>query len=107
MMEAVFRAELQALAKKHGLSFDFQSSESGTYRALFKDTESASKTFSAYARSLGGDPTWYGKRIVLNGKVFTVTGVRPNRPKNSFEITSHRGKVYITDASTIRRSLMA
>lgn len=64
----------------------------------------AEHEFMRYAPIYGGDPSWYGKTIFINGEEFFITGINRNAKKYNF-IVSNARKRYKVSANYIAERL--
>ena len=114
------RPELeQALADvcaKHGFTARIGSGSFSDFECKFQlileldgageaKAKSDSSTFELYAKSYGLEPTDLGKTFMVNGSLYTITGVSPSRPKFPIDGTRSDGKKFKFPALTVKMAL--
>lgn len=114
-------AAITAVCDKHGLvasrnggtigqdsytlKFKFAPNAAEKAEAKAADPDAEWRNFTALASSVGADPLWYGKQIMLNGHRFTVTGIAPSRSKNCIRIKRSDGRAMICPPEAVRDAL--
>ncbi len=64
-------------------------------RRLVEEYEGqAEEEFRRLAPLVDANPDWYGRTFYERHKVFTIIGIKVNRPKNVMAIRDHTGKVF-------------
>ena len=79
-----------------------------TFKVTLVDADGASrkeKDWDEWAEALGLKKEWLGKTIILHGKPFKITGLRPNARKNNICIETPKGKPYVVPHTTVKRQL--
>lgn len=111
-------AAMPAVEKKVGVKIEVgnirYTRAGGTIRVVFSavsdGVDVGNKTaveeneFLRYAPVYGGDPSWYGKSIDVNGEKFFVTGINKSAKKYHF-LVSNKRKTYKVDADYIAARL--
>jgi hypothetical protein len=69
--------------------------------AVTKDVED----FKRFASMFGLSQEMLGQSITIQGKKFTVVGLKPNAPKRPVRIADENGKNFVVDAETVVRQL--
>jgi hypothetical protein len=61
--------------------------------------------FERYATLYGLEPTDFGKNFLVNGVLYSITGISPNRPKFPVDGVRHDGRKFKFPALTVKAAL--
>lgn len=103
---------LEAFAKQHGLAVDVTGSipytdSTMTIKLTFTATTTTTsepkkvRDWNDHAEHYGFKQTDLGQPFRCGGKIFTITGLRPDATKNNVIAASPRGKEYVFPANTV------
>jgi len=115
LLREELETKLAIVGRKFGIELEMGAVRFSANEATFKikaltigrSGETKKQTdFAKYAESYGLKPTDLGRKFRNRTKIFEVTGLNTNKPKNALEITDQSGKMYICPASMVISGLM-
>lgn len=114
LSEEIFTA-LEPVAQKYNLTLEkkggsFTLSE-WTHKIIFKvgdeeiQEEAAKQKFASQAFWYGLKPDDYGKTLMLSGRQFKITGIKPRASKKPILIERDDGRIFVISDTEVRKQL--
>lgn len=98
------------LAAEKGVEISFRSQQKGGRTALIIGIEDADVTealFKSQISLYGGEPGWFGRKVVIGTETYTVAGINPKARKNCITIKREKdGKLFVCSIQQVKSGLV-
>lgn len=118
LLSAAIEKAIQQVAADHGVTLKAEGGQYGTVKGMIRiavevetkagEMTHAEKEYRNYAHWLGLDPNGFGKTVIVDGKPFKVSGLKPSAPKfNVLAVCARTGKTFKLMARSIQAQIPA
>jgi len=98
-------AALKEIAAKHGIILSIGSMSYSSDKFTTRLTGNTKGAFKVAAKAIGGDIA-EGTEFMCQGTKFTITGIKPNRPKFPYQAVNARGTRYKFSLAQVKDNLI-